>query len=62
MFVADGRYTASEGLSLYEFANQMIALGCVEAMNLDGGGSSQMAVGNELINRPEGSTFQRPFL
>jgi hypothetical protein len=29
-------------------------------MNLDGGGSSQMAIGSSLINRPEGSTFQRP--
>ncbi|NUN08062.1 MAG: T9SS type A sorting domain-containing protein [Ignavibacteriaceae bacterium] len=28
-------------------------------MNLDGGGSSQMAVGTTLINRPEGGTAQR---
>lgn len=60
MLVADGRQAASSGLSLPELAQVMIDLGCVEAMNLDGGGSSQMAVGNQLINLPEGSTFQRP--
>ena len=60
MLVADGRQTASSGLSLPELAQVMISLGCVEAMNLDGGGSSQMAVGNQLINLPEGGTIQRP--
>lgn len=60
MLVADGRQTLSNGLSLPELAQLMIDLGCVEVMNLDGGGSSQMAVGNQLINLPEGGTFQRP--
>lgn len=60
MLVADGRQAASSGLSLPELAQVMISLGCVEAMNLDGGGSTQMAVGNQLINLPEGSTIQRP--
>ncbi|MCB0284082.1 MAG: phosphodiester glycosidase family protein [Calditrichaeota bacterium] len=52
LLVADGRQTVSEGLSLPELAQVMIDLGCVEAMNLDGGGSSQMAGGNEFINSP----------
>lgn len=60
LLTADGRQTLSEGLSLTELANLMIELGCIEAMNLDGGGSTQMAVGNNLINKPEGGTFQRP--
>lgn len=60
MLVADGRQAASEGFSLTELAQVMINLGCVEAMNLDGGGSSQMAVGNQLVNLPVGSTYQRP--
>ncbi len=59
LLVADGRQAASEGLSLPELAQLMKDLGCIEAMNLDGGGSSQMAVGTTLINRPEGSTAQR---
>jgi hypothetical protein len=49
----------SEGYRLAELAQLMIDLGCVEALNLDGGGSSTMAVGNKLINRPKGQTSQR---
>lgn len=61
LFVADGRdNTWSEGVSLTELADILFNLGCVEAMNLDGGGSSQMAVRTSLINRPEGGFFQRP--
>jgi hypothetical protein len=52
MIVADGRQTNSEGVGLPELAQIMINLGCVEAMNLDGGGSSQMAVKNQYINSP----------
>jgi len=52
MFVADGRSVVSEGVSLPELASIMIDLGCVEAMNLDGGGSTQMAVGNQTVNYP----------
>lgn len=60
LLVADGRDASwSDGLSLPEAAALMIDLGCVEAMNLDGGGSTQMAIGGTLINRPEGGTFQR---
>ena len=60
MMVIDGRQADSEGLSLPEAADLMISLGCVEAMNLDGGGSSQMSVGNQLVNLPVGATYQRP--
>lgn len=61
LFVADGRDNSwSDGVSLTELADILHGLGCVEAMNLDGGGSSQMAVGSNLINRPEGGFFQRP--
>ncbi len=52
MLTADGRQTSSEGVSLPELAQIMIDLGCAEAMNLDGGGSSQMAVGNQFVNSP----------
>lgn len=60
MLAADGRQPASAGVSLPELARIMISLGCVEAMNLDGGGSTQMAVGSKLVNSPEGGTYQRP--
>jgi len=52
LITADGRQSSSEGVGLNELAEIMIDLGCVEAMNLDGGGSSQMAVPGEFINSP----------
>lgn len=55
MLVADGRQVSSQGVGLPELAQIMIDLGCVEAMNLDGGGSTQMAVGNQLVNNPSES-------
>ncbi len=60
LLVADGRQNGSQGVSLSELAQIMIDLGCVEAMNLDGGGSSQMTLGSTLVNSPEGGSFQRP--
>lgn len=61
LLVADGRDAGwSLGVGMPELASILIDLGCVEAMNLDGGGSTQMAIGNVLVNRPEGGTFQRP--
>ena len=55
MMVVDGRQSASLGIGLTDLAKEMINLGCVEAMNLDGGGSSQMAVGSSLVNTPSES-------
>jgi len=52
MVTADGRQTVSQGVSLSELAQIMITFGCVEAMNLDGGGSTQMAVPGININTP----------
>ena len=50
--VCDGRTGESEGLSLYELAQFMRALGVDTAYNLDGGGSSTMVFQGELINNP----------
>lgn len=43
LLAADGRQTNSAGVTLPELAQIMLDLGCVDAMNLDGGGSTQMA-------------------
>jgi len=51
--VADGRISQSEGVGLPELAEILQSLGCVEAINLDGGGSSQLAIGNSFVNSPE---------
>jgi hypothetical protein len=51
MFVVDGRRNGI-GLSLPGVASVMIQLGCVEALNLDGGGSSTFCVGGAVRNTP----------
>ena len=44
--VADGRTKESLGLSLYEIGDLMVKLGCRSVINLDGGGSSVMYLGD----------------
>ncbi len=60
IFIAEGGLVNSSGATLRQVADIMISLGAVEAMNLDGGGSTTMAVNGKLFNRPSGGTFQRP--
>ena len=50
--VSDGRTDESEGLTLYQLAEFMQALGAETAYNLDGGGSSTMYFNGEVINTP----------
>ena len=52
MLTADGREGSSIGLTLMELASLMKELGCVNAMNLDGGGSTVMYVNGQVVNRP----------
>jgi len=52
LVVVDGRRRSSVGLTLLELAQFMREQGAVEAMNLDGGGSSQMIVGDHTVNDP----------
>jgi hypothetical protein len=59
LMVVDGRQPASRGVSLEELAGMMRQLGCVEAVNLDGGGSSALVVGGRLLNRPTGGVVER---
>ena len=59
LLVVDGRQIDSRGVDLQELAILMRDLGCVEAINLDGGGSSAMVVDGKLLNRPSGTTSQR---
>jgi len=59
LVVVDGRQLASRGVNLNELAGIMKSLGAVEALNLDGGGSSSMVVNGELLNKPSGGSVQR---
>ena len=52
LVVIDGRQTASVGMSLLELALFMQELGAVNAMNLDGGGSSEMVINDKVVNIP----------
>lgn len=59
MMVVDGRQPESRGVTLEELASLMRDFDAVEAVNLDGGGSSTLVVDGMLINRPAGGTVQR---
>jgi len=52
MVTADGREGSSIGLTLTELANLMKSLGCINAMNLDGGGSTVMYINGKVVNKP----------
>ncbi len=60
LIVVDGRRPWSVGMSLGELADQLIALGAFQAMNLDGGGSSTLWVRGTIVNYPSDPTGERP--
>lgn len=49
----------SVGVTFEESAKLMKSLGAYEAMNLDGGGSTTMTVGSQLINHPSDNSGER---
>lgn len=49
----DGREKASVGMTLNELANFMKSIGCFNAMNLDGGGSTVLYVDGKVVNHPQ---------
>lgn len=56
LFTVDGRTSQSAGMSITELQQVMLWLGCKEAINLDGGGSTSMFIGgqpdNGVVNHP----------
>lgn len=59
LVAVDGRQAASVGMSLAELARTMIALGAWDALNLDGGGSTTLVVGDSVVNTPSDPTGER---
>ena len=61
IFVADGRYEGSAGLTMAEEQEIARRMGAYSALNLDGGGSSQLVLPTgengalEVVNRPLGA-------
>jgi Tol biopolymer transport system component len=54
LVVADGRRPSSVGLRLESFAVLFKKLGASDAVNLDGGNSSEMWMKGKVVNRPSG--------
>ncbi len=48
----DGEEDVNAGMDLYQFADLFISVGAVNAVNLDGGGSSVTVVGGEVASKP----------
>lgn len=52
LVAVDGREGSSVGLTLVELAKLMKTLGCTNAINLDGGGSTVMYIKGQIVNHP----------
>ena len=59
LLIVDGRQSDSRGVNLDELAQIMKDIGAIEALNLDGGGSSSIYANGRLLNMPVGGTLQR---
>ncbi|MDX6445995.1 MAG: hypothetical protein QOH71_3069 [Blastocatellia bacterium] len=61
LLTVDGRQPGeSIGMSLTMLAELLIEFGAVDAINLDGGGSTAMVIRNKLVNKPSDATGERP--
>lgn len=61
LIVCDGRGSNdSVGYTCPELADKFISLGCVDAFNLDGGGSSCMVGPEGVLNKPSDASGERP--
>jgi exopolysaccharide biosynthesis protein len=47
-------------MSLNELADLLLEFGVIEAINLDGGGSTTMVVENKVVNKPSDQAGERP--
>jgi phosphodiester glycosidase len=60
LVTVDGRQSGySVGMTMDEAADLMIGLGAVEAINLDGGGSTAFVVDGSVVNRPSDRAVRR---
>ncbi|HEY0303687.1 MAG TPA: phosphodiester glycosidase family protein, partial [Longimicrobiales bacterium] len=56
----DGRRPGySDGMTLQELGDFLIAHGITDALNLDGGGSTTLVVGGRIVNRPTDANGER---
>ncbi|MCF7800944.1 MAG: phosphodiester glycosidase family protein [Candidatus Marinimicrobia bacterium] len=56
----DGRSKSAQGMSLYDAQEYLLSLGCLDAINLDGGGSTTLWVrGQGIVSHPSDLTGER---
>jgi exopolysaccharide biosynthesis protein len=60
ILVIQGRHESASGATLVQVAQILKDLGCVEALNLDGGGSSCMLVNGKETIKPSDKEGERP--
>jgi hypothetical protein len=61
LLTVDGRQPGtSVGISLPGLTSLLLEFGAVDAINLDGGGSTTMVIQNNVVNRPSDQTGERP--
>ena len=60
MVTVDGRQAISRGVTLTDMAGILKRYGAWNAINLDGGGSTTMAVGGLTVSSPQGGGAERP--
>jgi exopolysaccharide biosynthesis protein len=61
MVTVDGRQpNVSVGMNLQELAEMLLEFGAVDAMNLDGGGSTTMFIKDKVVNQVSDKTGERP--
>ena len=57
----DGRKKEAEGMNLIEAQKFLLKIGCIDAINLDGGGSTTMWTKNKgVVNFPSDELGERP--
>jgi len=59
LVAVEGKPFVSSGVSLYELASILLRYGAVNAINLDGGGSTTMDVGGVTVNYPSEGMGER---
>jgi hypothetical protein len=59
LMAVDGRSDASKGMSLTQLTDFLASLGAVNALNLDGGGSTVMLVRDSIVNHPTDKDGER---
>lgn len=58
IFVVVDKTSIFDGMTIYELADLMARLGCLYALNLDGGGSSTMVYEGAVKNSPHGDEYE----